>query len=251
MTAVMERVGGVLSEKTIPELRSELARCLGMTAEALTRAGVVWVELERRGEDLSDLRRGIARFIPLIASGRLAAESVVTFAGRKRVLLALEGLPLDRQRALAAGELIEVVAPEDLGRVERVPLSALPASRLPAVFADGELLSPAEQRVRLGRRHRRHQPSDDTARHYRPRFDRDAGTVTVGRMAVRHADLLAELSGAAGPDRPPAADLPDAYKTVRVRLTDEEFARLQAAAKHAGLPDWEMGRKALRAFGLI
>src|SRR2546427_518935 len=63
-------------------LRAELARGLSLVAENLVRLGQVWAELERRGEDLSGLRHGLGRTLPLIASGRLAAEFVVEFAHR-------------------------------------------------------------------------------------------------------------------------------------------------------------------------
>src|SRR6185312_4651239 len=91
-----------------PDLRAELARGLSLTADTLTRLGMVWQELERRGEDLADLRQGLAKTLPLIAAGRLAAEAVVAFAGRPSLLRALEGVPLERQRSLANGEPIQV-----------------------------------------------------------------------------------------------------------------------------------------------
>src|SRR6516162_3956035 len=96
--------GAALTAASTEELRAELARGLTMTAAVLTRLGAVWAELERRGEDLADLRQGLARTLPLIASGLLAAEAVVAFAGRPLVLRCLEGVALDQQRAMAAGE---------------------------------------------------------------------------------------------------------------------------------------------------
>src|SRR5882724_9369466 len=58
-------------------LRRELSRALTVSAEHLIYLAQVWRELERRGEDLSDLRSGLGAYLPLIASGRLAAEAVV------------------------------------------------------------------------------------------------------------------------------------------------------------------------------
>lgn len=253
MTALIprEEAPRLLAEMPTPELRAELARGLTLTAATLTRLGLIWAELERRGEDLSELRQGLARLLPLIAAGRLAAEAVVSFAARPAILRALEGVPLEHQRRLAAGEPIEVVVPDEPRRTERVSVQTIPAARLRTIFADGEVLPPAEQRLRLAASRRRKAPGEGEApRHFRPRYDRDTGTVTVGRMQVRLADLLTELASAAGPDHPPP-DIPEEYVQAKTRLTQEESRRLLAAARKAGLPEWEMIRKALRAFGLI
>lgn len=239
-----------LAEMTTAELRERLARGIAGTAHHLADVAATWAELERRGEDLSDLRRGLGEWVPLIAAGRLAAEAVVALAGRSMHLRALDGVPLETQRRLAAGEAVEVAVPGEPRRVERVPVARIPAARLRTVFVDGEILPPAEQRLRLAVRRPKAGGAEAPERRYRPRYDPEAGTVTVGKMTVRLADLLAELSAAAGPDHPPP-DVPEEYDAVRTRLSKEESKRLLAASRKAGLPEWEMIRKALRAFGLI
>lgn len=239
-----------LSGATTADLRAELARGLALTAETLTRLSAVWAELERRGEDLSALRVGLARTLPLIASGRLAAEAVVAFAGRPAVLRALEGVPPAEQRRLAAGGAVEVVRADDPARTEAVPLAALPAARLADVFADGAVLSPAEQRVRLAPRSRR-RPAPAPDRRYRVRYDRDRGVLRVGNAEAALADVLDALAAGTGPDRPVPQDLPDEYRTATAKLHPDEKARLAAACKRANLPEWEVVRKALRAYGLI
>ncbi len=234
-----------LAQWSDEELRAELTRGLTLTAQHLTRLGLVWVELERRGRDLSDLREGLAEWLPRIATGRLAAEAVVAFATRRLLLRALDGVPLERQRALAAGELVAVIDPTNPDAVISAPLARLPALGVRLVFHDGEVRTPQAQRLAL-----RPRPRKKVERHYRPVYDRDQGTVRIGRMTLRMADLLAEVVADAGPDLPVILK-PDEYVTVRLRLTPEEQRRLQEAAKRAELPDWELTRKALRAFGLI
>jgi hypothetical protein len=81
----------------------------------------------------------------------------------------------------------------------------------------------------------------------RPRFDREKGTVKIGHVAFELSELLNEL---AGPERSPI-DLPEEYGTLRVRVTKDELKRLAALAEKAGLPEWELVRKAMRAFGLL
>lgn len=238
-----------LSDLSTPQLRDELARGLTLTAHTLTRLGQVWAELERRGEDLSDLRHGLARTLPLIASGRLAAEAVVAFAGRPSVLRAVEGLPLREQIQLSQGRAIQVIDPADPKAVQEMPLDRLPAAALRLVFADGEIRSPEAQRLAL--RPRRHANRSERERRWRPIYDPEAGTVSIGRMTMRLSDLLSALAAATGPDRPPAMDRPDDYLTVKTRLSREEHERFQALCRRHELPDWEMIRKALRAFGLL
>jgi len=231
-------------------LRAELVRGLTMTAEGLARMGVIWQELERRGEDLSDLRKGIATYLPLIAAGQLAAEAVVTFASKRSILRALEGVPLDEQRRLAAGGTLAVIDPTNTERVEEVSLANLPSRRLKIVFDDGEVRTPALQRLATRSRmpRRAHAGAD---RVFYPRVDAAAGTLTIGRMTVRISDVMSALAASASPDRTPALDIPEEYLTVKVRLTKEEHARYLALCRRVELPEWEMARKALRAFGLI
>lgn len=251
LAAIEELPPGALAAASTEELHAELARGLTLTAETLTRLGAVWAELERRGEDLSDLRSGLARTLPLIAAGRLSAEAVVAFAGRPLVLRALEGVPLGRQRELAAGGSVSVIDPSGTPEaIVEMPLARLPAAAVRLVFADGEVRTPAQQRLALRPRQRRREQADEDGFRYRPRYDRATGTIRIGRMTVRLDDLLAELTAAAGPELPALLHAEE-YVTVRVRLSPEEHDRLQAAARKAELPDWELARKALRAFGLI
>ena len=238
---------------TIPtaDLLAELARGLTLIAANLTRLGLVWAELERRGANLAPLRKGLVKTLPLIAAGLLAAESVVGFAGRPpAVLRALEGVPLDLQRRLAAGESVDVIDPTAPAHVMSLPLADLPVAAVRLAFGSGEMRSPDAQRLAF--RPRPRTPCDDSAEYrYRPRYDREAGTIAVGRMTVQVGDLLQALAAGAGPDRPPALDVPEEYVTVRVRLRPAEADRFAALCRQAELPDWELCRKALRAFGLI
>lgn len=94
----------MLVKASTEELRAELATALKLTADHLIRLAFVWDELERRGEDLSSLRNGIGRYLPLIASGAVLAETVVAFAGTPLMLSRAAKLPVDQQlKAIEAG----------------------------------------------------------------------------------------------------------------------------------------------------
>ena len=237
-----------LEQCSTTELRAELANGLTLTAETLYRLGRVWAELERRGEDLSDLRKGLAEYLPLIAGGILAAEAVVAFAGKRNVLRALQGVPLEIQRGLASGAAVQVIDPANPLEVIEMPLAQLPPRAVRLAIGDGAVRTPAQQRLAIRTRGTRRRQREQYR--FRPCYDRATGTVTVGRMTFALADLLRELLAAAGPELPLIVH-PDEYLNLRVRLTNEEMARLQEQAKNSELPDWELARKALRAMGLI
>lgn len=227
------------------KLRSELAHGLTLTAVTLTKLGMVWAELERRGEDLSDLRIGIARTLPLIAAGRLAAEAVVAFAGRPMILRALEGVPLELQRRLADGEPIPIYLPGSDGP-QSLPLARIPSAAITRVIADGIVRTPSEQRMAM--RTKKRIPEH---RKYKIVVDREARTIRVGKMVLPIASILAAMAEAAGAKGMVIDSATAPAKTVAGKVTDEEKERLKAAAKAHGLEEWEMVRQAVVAMWML
>lgn len=243
-----------LSTISTADLRTALARGLTRTAEELHRLGLIWSELERRGEDLSDLRREVGTSIPLIASGALAAEAVVSFAGRPSLLRALVGLPLDRQREIAAGGLLPLVIPAGEGEylTQRLPASALSAKQVRQVFALGEIRDQDDQIGYLAdlvtpARRPRTQPVPE--RRYRVRADPERGGIWVGNAFASHAEVLSALADLAGPLS--VLNLDQEHESATVRLTSAEKRKLKVAEKRRGLSEWHLIREALRAHGLI
>jgi hypothetical protein len=235
-----------IASMSTPQLKSELAKGLTLTAETLTRLGSIWLELERRGEDLSDLKVGIARTLPLIASGRLAAEAVVAFAGRPLILRSLEGVNLDIQRRLADGEPIPVyLSGQD--NPESLPLSRIPSASITRVIADGVIRTPSEQRLAMKSRHKK----TKEPRKYSVTVDRHNQTITIGKMTIPLATIISAMAESAGA-RTEIIDSPIApAKTVAGKVTDEEKERLKAAAKAHGIEEWEMVRRAVVAMWLL
>lgn len=248
--AIPERDVAILSTT---DLRAELAAGLTLTAQTLMRLAFVWAELERRGEDLSDLRRGIAATLPLIAAGTLAAEAVVAFAGRPSLMRAMIGLPLERQRAIAAGEPVQLVTAAGDGEyaVKPMPAIALTAAQVRQVFSVGEIRDADEQEAviearKIGRRRRKPEESD---RHYRIRPDQDRKGIWVGKAFVGQVEVVAALAELSGPLS--VLNLDKENETATVRLSAAEKARLKAMEARRGLPEWHLIREALRAYGLI
>jgi hypothetical protein len=84
-------------------LRVELGRLLGFTAENLLRLAVVVTELERRGDDLGDLKIGLLPYLRDIAAGTLLPEIVVLCSGRRAVLRRTAALPVGEQALVVSG----------------------------------------------------------------------------------------------------------------------------------------------------
>lgn len=228
------------------ELRKELARGLNLTAASLVRLAMIWAELERRGESLDELRTGVARSLPMIAAGRLAAESVVAFAGRPLVLKSLEGVPLDVQRRLADGEPIPVYLPgEDAPKA--MPLSRIPSAAIARVIADGVVRTPAEQR--LASRPKKKKLRDD--RNYTILVDRDARTIKIGKMTIPLASVIAAMAESGGATSRIVDWAAAPAKTVSGKVTDDEKERLKAAAKAHGMEEGDMVRQAVIAMWLL
>lgn len=139
-------------------LKAELSRQIGVTADHVRRLALIWSELERRGEDLSALRTGIASYLPAIAAGRLIPEAVVRLAGNRTALRAVAYLsPVEQRRLLDMGS-IEVAMIEDGRRiVKSVPLHLMRPTEVSRAIDQvaGRTRPAAEQVIRGGKSARR------------------------------------------------------------------------------------------------
>jgi hypothetical protein len=236
---------GSLASLSTDELKSSLASGLKDTADSLLRLASLWAELERRGVDLSDLRRGIVRYLSAIAAGTLAAEAVLEFQGRPGVLAMLEGLSLDRQRSLAAGSPVAVASGDT---VQLVPLTRMPHAAAAKVFAGGVERTPDEQRLGAKPKIRKAK-----ARKYRVSVDRDRGLLRIGKADVSIAEVVAAMSAEAGHEGDIDEDLHarEQGPTATAKLTATEMERLKAAAKAHGLPVGELTRRAVIAMWML
>lgn len=130
---------------TTEELREELRRAVNLTARSVAYLAEVWTELERRGEDMSDIRIGLAPFLRDVAAGRLAPEAVLTFAGSRMVLRWVGRRPLAEQKRLASGAPVEVPTEEG---PRQIPATQLTVQHL-------RMLQKAREERVTGRRQRR------------------------------------------------------------------------------------------------
>lgn len=174
-------------------LRAELVAALAWTAARLRHLAAVWAELDRRGEDLSELRRGLVYYLPLIASGAVSAEAVVQFAGSKTLLDAVARLPAEQQRELAAGGSVLLVIAGANGYERRsLPAHALTAAQVRQVFGERHVRNESEQIAALTTTAQAGRP----ARHGAVRVDRARKVAKVGQATCSLADLFAALRAA-------------------------------------------------------
>ncbi len=141
-----------INRMSTDELRKELSRAITMTADALAYLAACWVELERRGEDLSGLRVTLAPYLRAVASGRMAPEAVIAFAGRRMVLKWVGRQPIEVQRRLAADPRVTI---ETGGGARKVALNELTAAELHLIKSDktvGELPSRQTRKAASARR---------------------------------------------------------------------------------------------------
>lgn len=197
--AVAEQRGlANLASLDTPTLRGELARVLTVTAETLAYLAAVWRELERRGEDLSELRTGLGQYLPLIAAGQLDAEVVVRFAGRQAVLRAVATLPLSEQQRLARGGSVPVLTIDESGRPVETDVAAtlLTGQQVRLAFDHGRIRSVTEQRNMLGSARVAASRRRVGSRSYRMRVDTASGLIHIGRMTVPIREAIDALVSA-------------------------------------------------------
>ncbi|HAV1239713.1 TPA: hypothetical protein JGU28_004491 [Salmonella enterica] len=128
------------------DLKRQLSEGLEMTVRHLSRLAAIWCELERRGEDLSDLRRGLFLYLPMIANRKVDPSLVVNYAGQKTLLAALASLPIEEQERISGSGAVTIVSEE--GAEVLLPLTRLRTTDIPKIFDvdKGRIRTPDEQR---------------------------------------------------------------------------------------------------------
>lgn len=239
----------VLTTWSDQQLRDELARSLTVTARTLQYLASIWRELENRGVDLSEMRSGLGKYLPMIAAGQLDADAVVKFAGQRALIRAVSSLTVDDQRRLAAGETLSVMRLAADGKIEQTQLRAgeLTASQVRLVFDEGRIRNPDEQRRMLesatGAARRRQDGAPAPVR-----IERD-GSLRVSRnRTVRMSAIMGALAAAA----PEVDEIDrDDMKQVPIIFSPAEHRSLKVAAAHAGISVSRLIRVTLAQAGLF
>lgn len=135
-----------LSQKTNEQLKNELAECLTLSAKQLNKAALLFVELESRGVDLSELKSGMGYYLPAIGSGKLDAGIVIKYADRKDILNQVIKLSIDDQLKLLKCDKIEVVRSRAGSFYsEKISISKLRPIEINRIFSLTKIKTPEEQ----------------------------------------------------------------------------------------------------------
>lgn len=232
-----------------PALKAELAKALTMSAKHLAYLGMIWSELERRGEDLSDLRSGLAVYLPLIGAGQLDPDVVVKFAGQKTLLRAISSLPIREQQRIAQGGTIQILGFDPEGRCvsRQLPVQALTAAQVRQAFGDGRIRGPEEQRVLL--------ESTYTVAVLKPKptagamkFDRSSGRFKVGRTSISVGEILEALAVLSKP----VEEIPeDEQAKLMVTVSRDELKAIKIHAAEGESNMQRLVRGLLAAHGVL
>ena len=144
---VVEPTSINLSTLTIPELRTALADAMTFTLSGLIQASKIVGELERRGENLSDLRDSTIPNLRKIACGQLLPEVYVRLFCKPSILNRVASLPIPDQEKIAAGKPVEVYLLGDAAGAELIlqRVEDMESATAQQVFASGKIRSKSEQ----------------------------------------------------------------------------------------------------------
>lgn len=190
MTAPTKRE---LTNVSTADLLKAFAKCTQQAGEALITGSKILCELERRGEKVGLLARGLFRQYRLLASGALDAEAASMLGGMQFALPFIATLPPKEQREIASGiKKIQVAAHDSSGKVVIVerPITQMSQREVVGAFNDTGLRPLAEQkRIVASREVDRRRSKSALA--IRP----DAATeeLIIGQLRVPVSELVAPL----------------------------------------------------------
>lgn len=208
-------------------------------------------ELERRGDDLEDLRLGLIDYLRRIASGQLLPDVVVRYAGQPNVLKRVAVLPIADQRKLVTQPAIDfAVWRGDSIEWKKVDPSLMTTTQLTQVLAPDHIRTRSEQVTLL--EHRREMSSrqqDDLVDSDRGgvKADRSRGRVILGSRSYTPAEITRALSALNGYE----SEHSERTEHVLVKLSSVEHKRLKQKALDGDSSMQELGYAAFRAAGLI
>jgi len=199
-----------LTEFSTEELKKGLAKSLEITAKHLLILGRIWRELEDRGEDLSHLKTGLARYLPLIGEGKIAPDIVIKFAGQQLLLKEVALLPIEEQMSLAKGTKIPFVTQNPSGDVqcEFLPLDHLHARHYSQIFDAGHIRTEDEQ-TRLLKGKRQNKRRNLKIRSRKVTIDNEKKAIVCGSTKVLVTDIVRAFADQSGKSKEEVASFLD------------------------------------------
>ena len=184
---------------TTADLKTAMMKTFAVTAKYIELMADIWMELENRGEDLSDLRSGMTAYLPMVASKRVHPEAVIRFAGQQLLLQEIAMLPLDEQRSLTEGEKIQFVTMSATGVISTdfVDLSSLHVRHFRQVFNMGRIRTPKEQEqfLREQNKNRTTKRKERKIRSKKVVYDKNSDAIVCGGVKILVSDIMKALEG--------------------------------------------------------
>lgn len=146
------------------QLMQLLSDTVTITSKYIWLLSKVWKELENRGVDLSHLRSGIAYYLPMVAEAKIDASAVLAFAGQQLLLREISLMPIELQKSLANGKLVDLVEhKQDAGEfiTKKMPIKSISSRYYSQIFDMGRILSESEQIEYLKKKTKRKKKKHD------------------------------------------------------------------------------------------
>lgn len=193
------------------ELKILLAKAVSVTAQMIDFLANVWRVLEDRGEDLSEMRTGILRYLPLISSGKTASSIVLKFAGQQVLLREIALLPTAEQGRLANGEKVPLVTELHDGsfKTDLVDISSIHVRHYRQLFNLGELRTENEQKAWLNEQKKlqRKKKTQQKVRKKTVHFDQEKMAIKCGATSILLEDIFIPLAKVSGKSESEIANL--------------------------------------------
>ena len=169
------------------DLKKILAQGLEITARHLSFLAKIWSELEGRGEDLTELKTGLTRYLPLVSSGRLEPEALIKFAGQNLLLKEVSLLPTSDQKRLTSGEKVAFVTKDRNENfvTDFVDVSSLHARHYNQLFNFGQIRSEDEQKKILSKQPQVQKKPAGKVRKKRVLFDASLNAIKCMNLEIR------------------------------------------------------------------
>lgn len=133
------------------QLLKEFKNSLSLTVFHLQKMAVIWDILTNRGIDLSEYKKGLIEFVPLIAQNKLIPEFVTDFAGQRNLINHVSRIPVEEQRRLLkVGKVEKLTILEDGAEVvQNLDLNEIKSGELYQIFGSDKLRTIEDQRLLL------------------------------------------------------------------------------------------------------
>lgn len=208
-------------------------------------------ELEDRGEDLSQLRLGMTRYLRKIAYGQVSPEVVVRFGEYPLLVDRVAALPTPDQQKLCSGEPVRLMLLTERGTDHRMvdPL-ALNRHQIAQIFDRDRIRTDAEQVAWIEGRAPRLQQDRKRPKKQRVRADADRGGIIVGRAFATLDEVLHALAELKYADYETDREEEEQSATpVYLTAAEKQQLKIRAARSNASMAD--LIRRAMVTCGLI